>query len=132
MASSERLYPVLLVVPETPSRLKGPEKVSFLRNQARQALAISAQKSGLFLKSLDQAENGAPLPSDGVYWSLSHKESVVCAVAASMPVGIDVERIRPRSEALFKRIADAREWELSEGGTAWSGFIDTGRRKRRF
>lgn len=112
MAFEDRLYPVLLPVPEAYQHRRGAETVRFLRAHARRALALSAQKSGVALKNLEKRKNGAPVPSRGVHWSLTHKDAFVGAVAAPEPVGIDLEAIRPRSAALFARIADDRERAL--------------------
>jgi len=113
MAFKDRLYPVLLPVPEAYRRLRGSEKVRFLRSHARHALMLSAKESGVRLETIEKAENGAPIPLEGIFWSLSHKDTFVGAVAAPEPVGIDLERIRSRSEALFNRIADERERGLT-------------------
>jgi len=115
MASSETLYPVLLPVPDIGCGLKGREKMRCLQAWAHKALVRSAQESGVFLTRFEKAKNGAPLPENGVFWSVSHKETFVAAVVAPAPVGIDVEPIRPRSKALFRKVADDREWQLTEG-----------------
>lgn len=107
------LHPVILPVPEAHQRLRGREKVAALRERARHALALSARYAGLRLGPLEKDANGAPLPSDGVFWSLSHKSAYVAAVAAQAPVGIDVERIKVVSEGLHRRIAEPEEWALA-------------------
>jgi 4'-phosphopantetheinyl transferase len=38
----------------------------------------------------------------------------VAAGIASTPIGIDIEKIRPCSKALFRKTAHDREWELSD------------------
>lgn len=114
MASPNSVYPVLLPVPEAYHHIKGPEKVRFLRAHARRALALSAQKSGKGIGEYKKGKSGAPVPSNGVYWSLTHKGTFVGAVTAPEPVGIDVEPIRPRSKTLFDRIADDRERRLAK------------------
>lgn len=113
--SGRVLYPVVLPVPPAGRRLKGREKVACLSRCARQALILSANKSGILLGELAKDESGAPLPFDGCYWSLTHKTDFVGAVIASGPVGIDIERIRPVAASLFKKVADDLEWELSAG-----------------
>ena len=54
-----------------------------------------------------------PLPSNGFYWSLSHKERMVAAVVSPRPVGIDLERLAPVHARMYDRIADAAEWALA-------------------
>jgi len=108
------VYPVILAVPDKDRRLTGREMVVNLSYHARRALEISARKSNVHLSDLLKDENGAPLPFDGNYWSLTHKPSYVGGVIASTRIGIDIEKIRPRSKGLFKKTAHDREWALSD------------------
>lgn len=108
------IYPVILSVPEKDRQLSGREKVASLSRQARQALEISARKSGIVLPKLLKDEKGAPLPFNGTYWSLTHKTQYVGAVVAFDVTGIDIEQIRPCSKALFKKTADNTEWGLAD------------------
>lgn len=41
-------------------------------------------------------EEGAPLPLEGWFWSLSHTRGLVCSTLAPHPVGIDVEWLERR------------------------------------
>jgi 4'-phosphopantetheinyl transferase len=109
------IYPVILSVPATDQSLTGRQKVEALSRHARAALRQSCRKSGLRLHDLPKDDRGVPLPVDGVYWSLSHKPSVVGGVAAPLPIGLDLETIRPVSEALMRKIADDHEWALAQG-----------------
>ena len=108
------IYPVILAVPDKIQQLTGRKKVSFLSKHARKALEISAKKSHVQLGNLKKDEKGVPLPFNGNYWSLTHKSKYVAAVIASTPIGIDIEKIRPCSKALFRKTAHDREWELSD------------------
>ena len=112
---NRRVVPVIMAVSKESRSFKGKEKVSFLSAYARRALAVSAEQSGIELGSLLKGENGAPIPFDGYYWSLSHKSEYVAGVVARDRIGIDIEKIRPCSEALFTRIADKAEWDLVSG-----------------
>jgi len=107
------IYPVILVVPEKNRQLTGKNRVLSLSKHARQALEISAQKSCIYLSNLLKDKNGAPLPFNGNYWSLTHKPNYVGGVVASTQTGIDIEKIRPCSEALFSKTADKKEWNLA-------------------
>ncbi|MDH3343667.1 MAG: 4'-phosphopantetheinyl transferase superfamily protein [Desulfobacteraceae bacterium] len=107
------IYPVILAVPDKQQKLAGREKVAFLSRHARGALEISAQKSGVELTRLIKGENGEPLPFDGNYWSLTHKTGYVGGVIASTKIGMDLEKIRPCSAALFRKTAQDSEWRLS-------------------
>ena len=115
MAPATPFFPVILPVPESDRPLKGREKVQALSRLARVALARSCQESGLRLNALPKNDQGVPLPLDGVYWSVSHKSDVVGGVAASLPVGMDLETIRPVSEALLAKVAGEDEWRLIRG-----------------
>ncbi len=109
------IYPVLMPVPASGKALAGRERVEHLSELARRALALSAEKSGVTLDRLEKDDRGAPLPFGGVHWSLSHKETFVGGVAAPAPVGIDVEQIKPCSDALFRKIGTDTEWALGGG-----------------
>jgi len=112
------IYPVILSVPEKDRQLSGRKKVASLSRHARQALEISASKSGIVLPELLKDENGAPLPFNGTYWSLTHKIQYVGAVVAFARTGIDIEQIRPCSKALFKKTADKTEWNLADNNSS--------------
>ena len=43
--------------------------------------------------------------------SLSHAGNFAAAAVSSAPIGVDIERTRPASEALLRRICTDREWE---------------------
>ena len=107
------LHPVILAVPESDLGLKGREKVAALGRLARQALAHSARFGGVRLGPLEKDEHGAPLPSNGMHWSLTHKACYVAAVTAPHPVGIDIEKIRPVRAGMHQRLAGDAEWALA-------------------
>lgn len=107
------LYPVIMSVAAAQRGLKGPAKVRHLSARARQALAVSAARSGVALPHLSKDDRGAPLPVNGVYWSISHKPDYVAGVVSPHPVGIDLEEIRTFSEGVRRKIADEAEWALS-------------------
>lgn len=108
------IYPVILPVPDEVAEFIPRERVKFLSRHARLALKISAQKSKLPLGDLKQDENGAPLPCNGIYWSITHKTLYVGGLAAPTPIGIDIERIRDCSPGLFAKTAGDREWSLAD------------------
>ncbi|MFZ7126147.1 MAG: 4'-phosphopantetheinyl transferase family protein [Desulfobacterales bacterium] len=86
-----------------------------LSRLARDAVRRSAESSGVAPPAFLKDENGAPLPTNGVFWSLTHKSEWVGGVVAACPVGIDIEKIRPRSDALFRKIANDRERRQFQG-----------------
>jgi len=108
------IYPVILAVPEADRYFKARKRVENLSHHARKALDISAEKSGVVVTNLLKDDDGAPLPFDGNYWSVTHKPVYVGGVIASKRIGIDIEKIRSCSPALFKKIATDREWALSD------------------
>ncbi len=107
------IHPVIMAVPPNEVDLKGREKVAVLSRRAREALACSARCSGVRLGPLEKNELGAPVPFNGVHWSLTHKQRYVAAVTAPHPIGIDIEMMRPFYPALYQRLADDAEWALA-------------------
>ena len=108
------IYPVILAVPDTAKALTPKERVKFLSRHARRALEISAEKSSIRLDALEQDERNAPLPFNGTYWSITHKNEYVGGVVCPSPTGIDIEKICSRSESLFRKTADEGEWALAD------------------
>ena len=111
---SKIIFPVILEVPESERNLNGRKKVEALSALARFALEISSRKSGINLGSLIKNEEGAPVPFDGNFWSITHKTEYVGGVIAQTETGIDIEKIKPCSKALCNKIAGPREWALSD------------------
>jgi len=108
------IFPVIMAVPEMDRQLKLREKVQALSRHARRALHICAQKSGVAPGELRKDDNGAPLPFDGNFWSLTHKPAYVGAVISPEATGIDIEVIRDVSDGLIRKTAQEREWCLAE------------------
>lgn len=75
---------------------------------------MSAQKSRIQLGDLKKDENGVPLPFNGNYWSVTHKTGHVGGVIAQTRIGIDLEKIRPCKEALYRKTVRDSEWGLSD------------------
>ncbi len=108
------LNPVILAVPDTVKDLKPKDRVTFLSSHARQALAISAEKSRITLGELVQDERNAPLPFNGTFWSITHKTAFVGGVVAPAPIGIDIEKIFARASSLYRKTASDAEWDLAD------------------
>jgi 4'-phosphopantetheinyl transferase len=113
--SGRTLYPVIMPVPEAHQALRGRDKVQALSRLARVALRRSCEASGLHLSAFPKNDLGVPLPVDGIHWSVSHKSGVVGGVAAPLPVGIDLETLRPVSDGLLAKVADDDEWGRAHG-----------------
>lgn len=111
------LHPMILAVPQGEAPQKGRAQVSFLSAAARLAARLSAEKIGGTLGRFPKDANGVPGPEGGLFWSLSHKVGYVAGVAGPIPVGIDVERIRPVRKGMWQRLAGDREWSLAAGRT---------------
>jgi 4'-phosphopantetheinyl transferase len=120
--STMTLFPVIWSVAEVGQTLSGKEKVAELSKMAREALKLSAKKSGVMLGELMKNEDDVPCPCDGNYWSLSHKPKYVTAVVSKDMIGIDIEEIRPRSDSIFNLVASDEEWELSRD-RSWHTFF---------
>ncbi len=108
------IYPVILKVPMEKQALTGRDSARYLRQYARQAVIASAQKTGFNLSILENDSNGAPVASNGIFWSLSHKPAYVAGVTAKYGVGIDIEPVRPVSQSLFNRVIDNTEQQLAD------------------
>jgi 4'-phosphopantetheinyl transferase len=106
------IYPVILAVPSEAREFPPRRRVRFLSAHAREALRQSAARLQVELGPLEKDARGAPRPFQGHFWSLTHKPEYVAAVLAPDPVGIDLEKIRPCSPALFPRTAAEEEWAL--------------------
>ena len=89
--------------------MPGKERTAALSRLARECAAASALKSNLAVKIFETDESGVPLPSNGVFWSLSHKPEIVAGIASTKEVGIDIEKLKPVSAAVFTRIVDETE-----------------------
>jgi 4'-phosphopantetheinyl transferase len=109
---AHRIFPVILPVPFKDHGLKGRRRVLALSRLARKALEICSEKGRFQLGKLQKDANGAPMPFDGHYWSLTHKPKYVGAVISLQKTGIDIEEVRTISRAMFKRVAGDREWRL--------------------
>ena len=115
------LFPVVMPVIKVGQKLSGKDKVAHLSRIAREALKLSAKKSGVRLEKLLKNERGAPYPVAGHYWSLSHKPKYVAAVVNKDKIGIDIEEMKPRNVSLFAYVAGDEEWKLKE--KSWETFF---------
>jgi len=111
---NQTISPVILAVPDAIKALTPKERVKFLSRHARRALEMSAEKSSVRLDALAQDERNAPLPFNGTYWSITHKNEYVGGVVCPSPTGIDIEKISPRAKSLFRKTADEDEWALAD------------------
>jgi 4'-phosphopantetheinyl transferase len=109
------LFPVVMAIPRATPGLSGEERVARLSALSREALRMSADRSGIALGDPLKDLDDVPLPRDGSYWSVSHKPRCVAAVVSREPAGIDVEDTVPRSALPFRLVAGEEEWELGGG-----------------
>jgi len=105
---------VILPVPVAACALRGRAQHACLGALARQAVLQSSRQSALALEELNQTADGAPVPWRGVHWSLSHKPDRVAGIAAPVPVGIDLEILRPVAAGMYAKIGTDAEWTLLE------------------
>ena len=113
------IYPVIL--PILNNKVSGKESINRQRKTALDALNISAKKNNILLGELKKAENGAPLPFEGNYWSISHKPSCVAAVISKKCIGIDIEQIKERPASIMDYVISQEEWDLI-GEKIWKNF----------
>lgn len=113
MNMTATIHPVILPVPAEARDLPPKRRVRFLSGHAREALRRSAERLQIELGPLEKDSRGAPLPCQDHYWSVTHKPDYVGGVLAPSPVGLDLEKIRPCSEALFRKAASEEEWALA-------------------
>ena len=114
--------PVAVEVPGDARMLRGSARVQDLSLRARDAVALSAIRAGLMVPDFDQDAEGRPLPSRGVYWSIAHKATMVVGVAAHRPIGVDLERIRPRSPEQIDLAMRPHELEVLGGDPVHAYF----------
>lgn len=95
--------------------LKGRSKVAALSRLARESAAASAIKSNQDIENFEKDASGAPRPSKGVFWSVTHKPGVVAGVVSQEQIGIDLEQLKPVSDGLYNRIIDKKEALLFKG-----------------
>jgi len=108
------LFPVILSVPPEKQQLRGRERVAYLSRLARSAVECSSRKTGTPIGCLQKDDKGVPIPIGGIHWSVSHKPEYVTGVVSPEKIGIDIEKFRPYSQGLEKKVADLQEWELSK------------------
>ena len=112
--NNSTIYPVIQAVPAKEQSLPPRERVRALSRQAREALHICSRKIGITMGVLEKDANGAPLPFDGLYWSLTHKPAYVGAVICPQATGIDIEAVKEVSEGVMRKTAGEEEWRLSD------------------
>ena len=115
------LYPVVMPVSGEVQQLSGRDKVAALSACSREALRLSADRSGVVLVELKKDSEDVPLPFGQYHWSLSHKPKFVAAVVGRGRMGIDVEEIEPRNKEIFGYVANDEEWRLL-GGKSWDSL----------
>ncbi|MCK5836408.1 MAG: 4'-phosphopantetheinyl transferase superfamily protein [Desulfobacula sp.] len=89
--------------------MKGKENVAALSRLARESARASAVKSKHLIHGFAKNAMGVPMPSNGIFWSVSHKPEFVGGIVSTEKIGIDLERLKDVSEALFQKIVDSDE-----------------------
>lgn len=112
------LFPVIMAVPPGLTNLHLRSRQSWLSGYARQCLDRSAGLTpglpeGFHPAQLLKDAGGAPLPFQGIWWSVSHKPDYVAGVLSPYRTGIDVEKCAGRqADALFQKILNQEEARL--------------------
>ncbi len=115
------LHPVLIAISPT-APAKTPESVEQQREYAKLALSHCAALSAAPADGWRSDADGRPLPNEGFYWSVSHKRHWAAAAIADRAVGIDIEHVLPRREALLDELATHDEWGIL-GDRSWHSFF---------
>jgi 4'-phosphopantetheinyl transferase len=102
--------------------LAGRDRVAEQSRRAREALALAADSIEARLGPLLKNVEDAPVPTNGWHWSLSHGTHFAAAALARSPIGVDVECVRPRSQAIVPRVTSREEIDLL-GGFSWERFF---------
>jgi phosphopantetheinyl transferase len=63
--------------------------------------------------------SGQPVVGGGLHVSVAHKDDLAVALVGERPVGIDIERIAPRTDAFAGIAYTARELALGDGSDEW-------------
>ena len=113
--------PVIIPIPPT-EHPRSPEQVSLQRAHARMALRQCALRCNAPTSGWVKDDRDVPMPNQGFFWSISHKQRYAAAVIAQEPVGIDVELIAPRPRELHDALASGEEWERM-GDRSWRSFF---------
>lgn len=108
------LYPVILQVNPEVRLLSGSDRARALSRIARRALDVCAEISGLKTGDLIKNAQGAPMPNGGIYWSVTHKPEYAAGMLGLSPIGIDLEKIRPVHQGLYRKVADDAQWALDD------------------
>ncbi len=87
-------------MPETIKAMKGKNKVEALSLFARESAKASGVKSKLFADMFEKDALGVPLPSNNIFWSISHKPDFVAGVVSVKKLGIDIEKIKDVSDVV--------------------------------
>jgi 4'-phosphopantetheinyl transferase len=116
-----KVEPVIISIPST-EHPRSAEQVSMQRAYARDALRECARRCYAPLEGWVKDARDVPMPNEGFYWSISHKQRYAVAVIAQEPVGVDVELIAPRPRDLHDTLATSDEW-VCMGDRSWRSFF---------
>ena len=116
------IRPVVMQVPASAQRLRGERRVEDLDLRGRDAAAMSAMTTGHAVPSFDWEDEQWPVPSQGIYWSIAHKPTMVVGVTSVEPVSVDVERIRPRADYQIAGAMNNEELEILGGDAVHAYF----------
>lgn len=103
------LHVVIRTTPGQDPKVPSAERVARQKRSAREAVHAAAKLQGLVLEGLPRDAHGAPQPSGGNHWSITHTRDFVAGAAAPWPVGVDVERVRRVSDEVRDEAASGAE-----------------------
>lgn len=98
------VYPVIAKLPYSIKVLKRQEKKEALSQLGQKCAQKSALQSKLSINQFKKDVVGVPLPSNDIYWSISHKAQFAAGVVSKSNIGIDIEKIKDVSKDLFAKV----------------------------
>lgn len=116
------IRPHVVSVPAAAQALRGEGRVRDLSLRAKDAAAMSAMASGQPVPAFRKDELDRPQPTNGVFWGVAHKPTMVVGVTADRPVAVDVEFIRDRKDYQIAGALSPHEHKIL-GGSALDAYF---------
>lgn len=114
---------VVLMAIGPDAELVSARPVARQRAFARAALVRCAEFARAPTEGWRQDEHDRPVSNGGFHWSIAHKRACVAAAISNGAVGVDIERVKPRTAGHFDEIAAPTEWSIIGGRRALSFFL---------
>jgi hypothetical protein len=116
------IRPHVVSVPVAAQGMRGEERVQDLSLRAKDAAAMSAMASGHAVPAFEKDDLDRPVPTNGVYWGVAHKPTMVVGVTSHRPVAVDVEFIKERKDYQIAGALSTHEHRIL-GGSALDAYF---------